>query len=65
MGRPRGWLNAMFPEPIRLRLRLAAAMQDRDISNVNEDALGQYLHRWEAEQTARGLPPLLSLPGVR
>jgi hypothetical protein len=44
---------------IRRRLRVAAAVQDRDISQLIEDAIQLYLDTWERERAAKGLPPLV------
>jgi len=43
---------------VRRRLRVAAAIQDRDISQVIEDAVQLYLDSWERERASRGLPPM-------
>jgi hypothetical protein len=43
---------------IRRRLRIHAAVLDRDMSDVIEDAVTEYLDRRDAERAAEGLPPI-------
>ena len=51
-------MTILITSEARRRLRVAAAVQDRDISRVIEDAVQLYLDNWERERAARGLPPL-------
>ncbi len=51
-------MTILISSPVRRRLRVAAAVQDRDISQVIELAVQLYLDTWERERAARGLPPL-------
>ena len=55
---PRDKMTILISSPVRRRLRVAAAVQDRDISQVIEVAVQQYLDNWERDRAARGLPPL-------
>ena len=55
---PKDKMTVLMATHIRRRLRVAAAVQDRDISQVIEDAVQLYLDTWERERAARGLPPL-------
>ena len=52
-------MTVLMASHIRRRLRVAAAVQDRDISQLIEDAVQLYLDQWEQERAARGLPPLV------
>jgi predicted transcriptional regulator len=51
-------MTILISSPVRRRLRVAAAVQDRDISQVIEAAVQMYLDSWERDRAARGLPPL-------
>ena len=51
-------MTILISSPVRRRLRVAAAVQDRDISQVIEIAVQLSLDTWERERAARGLPPL-------
>jgi len=51
-------MTVLMATEVRRRLRVAAAVQDRDVSEVIEDAVQVYLDQWEQERAARGLPPL-------
>jgi len=51
-------MTILISSPVRRRLRVAAAVQDRDISQVIEVAVQLYLDTWERERAAKGLPPL-------
>ncbi|MGI9145804.1 MAG: hypothetical protein ACR2IK_04530 [Chloroflexota bacterium] len=55
---PRDKMTILISSLVRRRLRVAAAVQDRDISKVIEAAVQLYLDSWERERAARGLPPL-------
>ncbi len=55
---PRDKMTILISSPVRRRLRVAAAVQDRDISQVIEAAVQLYLDSWEHDRAARGLPPL-------
>jgi hypothetical protein len=55
---PKDRMTILIGNHVRRRLRVAAAVQDRDISQVIEDAVQLYLDNWERERAARGLPPL-------
>ena len=56
---PKDKVSVLMASHIRRRLRVAAAVQDRDISQLIEDAVQLYLDQWEQERAARGLPPLV------
>jgi hypothetical protein len=47
-----------LPRSLRRRLRVAAAVQDREISSLVEDAIGFYLDHVDQERARQGLPPL-------
>lgn len=51
-------MTILISSPVRRRLRVAAAVQDRDISQVIEAAVQLYLDSWELERAAKGLAPL-------
>jgi len=55
---PKDKMTVLLSSPVRRRLRVAAAIQDRDISQVIEDAVQVYLDSWERERASRGLPPM-------
>ena len=55
---PKDKMTVLMSNPVRRRLRVAAAVQDRDVSEVIEDAVQQYLDNWDRERASRGLPPL-------
>src|ERR671933_748985 len=55
---PKDKVSVLMAPLIRRRLRVAAAVQDRDISQLIEDAVQLYLDTWEGERAAKGLPPL-------
>jgi hypothetical protein len=55
---PRDKMTILLSNPVRRRLRVAAAVQDRDISQVIEAAVQMYLDSWERDRAAKGLPPL-------
>jgi hypothetical protein len=55
---PRDKMTILLSNPVRRRLRVAAAVQDRDISQVIEIAVQMYLDGWERDRAARGLLPL-------
>jgi hypothetical protein len=55
---PKDKMSVLMSNPVRRRLRVAAAVQDRDVSEVIEEAVQQYLDNWDRERAARGLPPL-------
>ena len=55
---PKDKMTVLMSSPVRRRLRVAAAIQDRDISQVIEDAVQLYLDTWEGERASRGLPPM-------
>ena len=57
--KPKDKMTVLMSRPVRRRLRVAAAVQDRDISQLIEDAIQLYLDTWERERAARGLPPLV------
>ena len=56
---PKDKVSVLMASHIRRRLRVAAAVQDRDISQLIEDAVQLYLDTWERERAAKGLPPLV------
>ena len=56
---PKDKVSVLMASHIRRRLRVAAAVQDRDISQLIEDAIQLYLDTWERERAAKGLPPLV------
>jgi hypothetical protein len=51
-------MTVLISSQVRRRLRVASAIQDRDISQVVEDAIQLYLDTWERERASRGLPPM-------
>jgi hypothetical protein len=55
---PKDKMTVLLSSPVRRKLRVAAAVQDRDMSEVIEDAVQLYLDTWERERAARGLAPL-------
>ena len=55
---PKDKMTVLLSSPVRRRLRVAAAIQDRDISQLIEDAVQVYLDSWERERASRGLPPM-------
>lgn len=55
---PKDKMTILISTHVRRRLRVAAAVQDRDISQVIEAAVQLYLDNWESERAAKGLPPL-------
>ena len=55
---PKDKMTVLISSQVRRRLRVAAAIQDRDISQVIEDAVQSYLDSWERERASRGLPPM-------
>lgn len=57
-GAPRRQQSVRLSQPLRRRLRLWAAFQDREISDLVEEAVTRYLDELEQERAARGLPLL-------
>jgi hypothetical protein len=57
-AQPKDRMTVLLPTAVRRRLRVAAAIQDRDISDVIGQAVQLYLDDWEGQRAARGLPPL-------
>ncbi len=55
---PKDKMTVLISSHVRRRLRVAAAIQDRDISQVIEDAVQLYLDSWERGRASRGLPPM-------
>lgn len=57
-GQPRRTMQVFFLPSTRKRLRMWAALRDRDMSDVIEEAVLAHLDRWDHERKARGLPPI-------
>src|SRR5438067_689191 len=51
-------MTVLMTSSVRRRLRVAAAVQDRDVSEVIESAVQLYIDNWERDRAAKGLPPL-------
>jgi len=57
-GQPKDRMSLFLSRPVRRRLRVLAAVMDRDMSEVIEEALERYIDAYEQQRAARGLPPL-------
>ncbi|MBV9323141.1 MAG: hypothetical protein JO352_05060 [Chloroflexi bacterium] len=51
-------MTLFLSRTVRRRLRVMAAVMDRDMSEVIEEALERYIDTYERQRAARGLPPL-------
>jgi hypothetical protein len=57
-SRVREKVGIWMPRPLRQRLRIHAAVLDREISEVIEQAVTEYLDRHDQQRAAEGLPPI-------
>ena len=57
-GRDREKVGLWLPRSLRQRLRIHAAVLDREISVVVAEAVTEYLDRHDQQRAAEGLPPI-------
>ena len=57
-GRDREKVGIWMPRGPRQRLRIHAAVLDREISQVIAEAVSEYLDRHDKQREAEGLPPI-------
>jgi hypothetical protein len=57
-GRDREKVGIWMPRGLRQRLRIHAAVLDREISEVISQAVTEYLDRHDEQRAAEGLPPI-------
>ena len=57
-GRVREKVGIWMPRAVRQRLRIHAAVLDREISEVIEQAVTEYLDRHDQQRATEGLPPI-------
>ena len=57
-GRDREKVGIWMPGGLRQRLRIHAAVLDREISGVISQAVAEYLDRHDEQRAAEGLPPI-------
>ena len=57
-GRDREKVGIWMPRGLRQRLRIHAAVLDREISELIAEAVTEYLDRHDAQRAAEGLPPI-------
>jgi hypothetical protein len=57
-GRDREKVGIWMPRGLRQRLRIHAAVLDREISEVIAQAVTEYLDRHEEQRAKEGLPPI-------
>lgn len=57
-GRDREKVGIWLPRGLRQRLRIHAAVLDREISEVIAQSITEYLDRHDAQRAAEGLPPI-------
>jgi hypothetical protein len=57
-GRSREKVGIWLPRTVRQRLRIHAAVLDREISEVIEQAITEYLDRHDQQRAKEGLPPI-------
>jgi hypothetical protein len=57
-GREREKVGIWMPRGLRQRLRIHAAVLDREISELIAEAVTEYLDRHDAQRAAEGLPPI-------
>jgi hypothetical protein len=57
-GRDREKVGIWMPRGLRQRLRIHAAVLDREISAVISQAVTEYLDRHDDQRAAEGLPPI-------
>lgn len=58
VGRIREKVGIWMPRELRQRLRIHAAVLDREISEVIAQAVAEYLDRHDVQRAAEGLPPI-------
>jgi hypothetical protein len=57
-GRDREKVGIWMPRGLRQRLRIHAAVLDREISEVIAQAVSEYLDRHDQQRATDGLPPI-------
>ena len=57
-GRDREKVGIWMPRGLRQRLRIHAAVLDREISEVIAQAVTEFLDRHDAQRAKEGLPPI-------
>jgi hypothetical protein len=57
-SREREKVGIFLPRGLRQRLRIHAAILDREISELISEAVAEYLDRHDQERAAQGLPPI-------
>jgi len=57
-GRDREKVGIWMPRGLRQRLRIHAAVLDREISEVIAQAVTEYLDRHDQQRATEGLPPI-------
>ena len=56
--RDREKVGIWMPRGLRQRLRIHAAVLDREISDLISEAVGEYLDRHDQQRAKEGLPPI-------
>ena len=57
-GRDREKVGIWMPRGLRQRLRIHAAVLDREISDLISEAVSEYLDRHDQQRAQEGLPPI-------
>ena len=57
-GRDREKVGIWMPRGLRQRLRIHAAVLDREISDLISEAVSEYLDRHDLQRAKEGLPPI-------
>ena len=57
-GRDREKVGIWMPRGLRQRLRIHAAVLDREISDLISEAVSEYLDRHDQQRAKEGLPPI-------
>jgi hypothetical protein len=57
-GRDREKVGIWLPRGLRQRLRIHAAVLDREMSDVIAQSVTEYLDRHDQQRAAEGLPPI-------
>ena len=57
-GRDREKVGIWMPRGLRQRLRIHAAVLDREISELISEAVSEYLDRHDQQRAEEGLPPI-------
>ena len=57
-GRDREKVGIWMPRGLRQRLRIHAAVLDREISDLISEAVSEYLDRHDQQRATKGLPPI-------